>query len=118
MTQSDSIIALKAHFSKWPQTHAIRLPAREGPGSWCEEPPPGVAENHVLRAKDLWSCLRQDLKKYATYDSPEILNSGEQASELSEKRLHVMVIIFQIVVKNSRNFGIPKMTKFHGFGAS
>ena len=32
------IIAPKAHFSKWPLTHAIRLPAREGPGSWCEEP--------------------------------------------------------------------------------
>ena len=42
--------------------HTRSASPRDGPGSWCEEPPPGVAENHVLLAKDLWSCLRQDKK--------------------------------------------------------
>ena len=34
------------------------------------------------------------IKKYATYDFAKIENSGAQASELPEKPLHVIVIIF------------------------
>ena len=42
--------------------HTRSAGPRDGPRSWCEEPPPGVAENHVLLPKLLWSCLRQDKK--------------------------------------------------------
>ena len=73
---------------------------REGPGSWCEEPPPGVAENHVLRVTTFVELCETRFKKYATYDSPKILKTDAQASELFEKPLHVMVILFSRYFKN------------------
>ena len=69
-------------------------PARTwSPRSGMRWAQPGVAENHVLWYKDLCSTLRQD-KKILKYDFPKIENSGAEASEVSEKNLHVMVIIF------------------------
>ena len=61
---------------------------------------PGVAKNHVLRYKDLCSTLRQDKKKYDKYDLSKIDNSGAEASEVSVKPLHVMVILFLTFSKN------------------
>ena len=75
-------------------------PARTwSPRSRMSDAQPGVAKNHVLRPKDLCSTLRQD-KKLLKYDFPKIENSGEQASEVHEKPLHVMVIIFSSISNN------------------
>ena len=65
----------------------------------------GVAENHVLLAITFSELFEARFKKSATYDFSKIKNLDAQASELSEKPPHVMVIIFSSISKNYFHLG-------------